>query len=123
MKPDQSEQSYKQAIYRYTCGFIAALALTYLIYFATTQMWFERVGLAAFILLVAGIQLILQLIVFLHLGQKNMRLTRLSVIYGFIMMVIIVVASLWIMANMNYNMHMSPEQMQELMLEQNKKGF
>lgn len=123
MEVETSEQKYKQSLYRYASGFMTALALTYLIYFATTEQWFERTGLAAFILTLAVVQLILQLVVFLHLGQKNMRLTRISVIYGFIMLTIIVVASLWVMANMNYNMHMSPEQMQEFMLEQNKKGF
>ena len=123
MKPEHPEQDYKQAMYRYACGFIAALALTYLIYFAATEQWFGRAGLAALILGLAAVQLVIQLVVFLHLGEKNMRLTRLTVIYGFIMMLIIVVASLWIMANMNYNMHMSPEQMNEFMLEQNKKGF
>ena len=39
------------------------------------------------------------------------------------MLLIIVVGSLWIMANMNYNMHMSPEQIKDYMIEQNKKGF
>ncbi len=118
-----NDQEYKQAMYRYASGFIAALALVYLVYFATTEQWFGRVGLAIFIMGLAVVQLVIQLVVFLHIGQKGARLTMWSMIYGFIMTLIIVGGSIWIMANMNYNMHMSPEQMHEYMVEQNKKGF
>ncbi len=123
MKQKAPSLTYQQEVRRYALGFAAALILVYLVYFATTGGWFERTGLAVFVLLLALMQLVLQLVVFLHLGQKKLRFTMWSVVYGFIMTLIIVGGSLWIMANMNYNMHMSPEQMHEFMLEQNKKGF
>ena len=123
MKADKQELAYKQAMYRYATGFIAALALVYVVYFATTEVWFDRTGLAIFIMVAALLQLIIQLVVFLHVGRDGGRLTMWSVIYGFIMTLIIVGGSLWVMANMNYNMHVSPEQMKEYMIEQNKKGF
>ena len=123
MKQTHFDEAYRQAIYRYASGFIAALALVYVVYFATTGQWFGRVGLAVLILSAAILQLIVQLVVFLHLGRDGGKLTMWSIIYGFVMTLIIVGGSLWIMANMNYNMHMSPEQMHEYMIEQNKKGF
>lgn len=124
MKTDNKQElTYRQSIYRYTSGFIAALSLVVLAYVATTGAWFDRTGLAVFIIALAVIQLIIQLVVFLHIGREGGKLTMWSVIYGFVMALIIIGGSIWIMANMNYNMHMSPEQMHEFMIEQNKKGF
>lgn len=124
MQHDQ-EQQYRKEFYRYAGGLMVAFGLTYAIYMAATEQWFERVALAGFLLTAASLQLIVQLVVFLHVGRKENgpRWTLLSIIYTVLMLAIIVGGSLWIMANMNYNMHMSPEQMQEFMLEQNKKGF
>ena len=123
MKQKHPEPTYRQAVQRYTLGFALALCLVYLVYFATTGEWFGRSGLALFILGLALVQLVVQLVVFLHVGREGGKLTPWSIVYGFVMTLIIVGGSLWIMANMNYNMHMSPEQMHEFMLEQNKKGF
>ena len=118
------DTEYKKAFYRYCWGFIAALVLVYLAYFGVTKQWLEGTWLAAFLLVIAGVQFFLQMVVFLHVRQEaKPKWTLWSIIYTFAMVLIIVVASLWIMANMNYNMHMSPEQMQEFMIEQNKKGF
>lgn len=124
MKKPLNSSSYRKDYYRYGGGLIIALTLTYLAYFATTEAWFSRVNLAIFLLCLAFVQLVVQLIFFLHLGAENKpRWTLWSVLYTFLMMLIIVLASIWIMHNMNYNMHVSPEQMTEFMLEQNKKGF
>lgn len=122
MKKNQ-ETMYKQELYQYSAGFLGALVLVYLVYFATIGGWFGREGLAVFIIVLALMQLVLQLFVFLHIGRKSERMTLWSVAYGFVMLLIVVGGSIWIMANMNYNMHMTPEQMHEFMLEQNKKGF
>lgn len=119
-----TEREYKRRYYRYVVGFVGALLLVYLAYFAATQQWLEGTGLAVLLLLVASVQLFLQMFVFLHVKEEDKpRFTMWSIVYTFVMVAIIVVASLWIMANMNYNMHMSPEQMEEFMIGQNKKGF
>jgi hypothetical protein len=39
------------------------------------------------------------------------------------MLVVIVAGSLWIMNNLNYNMMMTPEQMDAYMSKQREKGF
>lgn len=118
------QSSYRRDYYRYGAGFIAALIITYAAYFSVTTEAFARTQLAVILLILAAVQLIVQLVVFLHVGfKRNDRWTLGSIIYMFIMVLIIVVASLWVMQNMNYNMHMTPEQMTEFMLEQNKKGF
>ena len=118
------EQKFRRQYYRYASGFLGALTLTYLMYFTATNGWLDGLWLAAFLLFLALVQIVLQLFVFLHIGREDgPRWTLISISYMSFMVLIIVVASLWIMANMNYNMHMSPEQMEQFMLEQNKKGF
>lgn len=119
-----SESRYRRQFYRYCGGFIAALILVYIAYFSTVQQWLSGTWLAALLLLVASIQLCLQMVIFLHVyDESKPRWTLWSIIYTAAMLLIVVVASLWIMANMNYNMHMTPEQMTDFMQEQNSKGF
>ena len=123
-KPKAVVDSYKNQYHCYVIGLGLALSLTYLAYFAVTNQWLNGYGLAALLLGLAAAQFVVQLVVFLHVGKEQKpRWTMWSIIYTMLMMVIIVAASLWIMANMNYNMMMSPEQMQQYMIEQNKKGF
>lgn len=118
------EKRYRLGLYKYAIGFGVALLIVYVMYFAVMGQWLESTALAVLLLSLAAVQFGLQMIVFLHaLEESRPRWTLWSIIYSFAMMLIIVVASLWIMHNMNYNMHMSPEQMREFMLEQNKKGF
>lgn len=118
------EQKYRQEYYRYSAGFISALLITYLTYFTATGQWLGGIWLGGFLLLAALVQTILQLVVFLHFGKnKDSSWPLWSLIYMAFMVLIIVLASIWIMTNMNYNMHMAPEQMEEFMLEQNSKGF
>lgn len=120
----QSDQQYRTGVIRYALGFGVALLIVYAMYFAVVGRWFESTMLAAFLLVLAAVQFGLQMIVFLHaLDEDKPRWTLWSILYSFAMMLILVVASLWIMHNMNYNMHMSPEQMEQFMLEQNEKGF
>lgn len=119
-----SAEHYRRGVQRYVLGFGAALVVIYGAYFAVTQQWFNGYALAAWLLALAALQFVIQLVVFLHIGREQKpRWTLWSVSYTLLMMLIIVVASLWIMANMNYNMMMSPEQMEEFMIEQNSKGF
>lgn len=119
-----SERAYQKAFRRYLIGFASGLGLVYVAYFTATNGWLDGITLAGVLLAVAAIQFVIQLVVFLHiLEEAKPRWTMWSIVYSIAMLLIVVVASLWIMANMNYNMHMSPEQMQEFMLEQNKKGF
>ena len=119
-----SESEYTQIYRRYLLGFGGGLALVFTAYFAVTNAWLAGMALAGALLLIALVQFVVQMVVFLHvLDEKKPRWTLWSIGYTVVMLLIIVLASLWIMANMNYNMHMTPEQMQEFMLEQNKKGF
>lgn len=108
----------------YIIGFVLSLVLTLVAYFAVTEGWVSGTGLIALIMGLASIQFVVQLFFFLHLGNESKPRWQLAAfLFMFLVLVIIVGGSLWIMANLNYNMMMTPEQMDEYMLKQSNKGF
>lgn len=114
----------KHMIGRYVTGFLGALALTGLAFLIATgntaNGWLVALG----IMVLALAQTVVQVYYFLHLGEEEKpRWKTVSFLFSVLIMLIIVVGSLWIMFNLNYNMGMTPEQMDQYMLEQNKKGF
>lgn len=118
------DQSYQREYRRYAVGLIVALCLIYASYLITTQRVLEGTVFAGVLLLIAITQLIVQMVLFLHIfDESKPRWTLWSMSYSIIMTTIVVVGSLWVMYNLNYNMHISPEQMKQYMIDQNKKGF
>lgn len=121
---NENLKKYEYQANKYIFGFFVAVLLTGLMFYSVHFKMFTGNTLIFVLLLLAFVQIIVQLNIFLHVGGKNSSKTvTWSVVYTFLMSLVLVVASIWIMINMNYNMHMSPEQMNEFMLEQNKKGF
>jgi len=114
-----------QATYAtYAIGFVSSVALTLLAYaiVAYDLLWGNMAIIA--IVGLAAVQLLVQLVLFLHLGREpKPRWNLLAFLSMSIVLVIIVVGSLWIMQNLNYNMMMSPEEMDALMRKESTKGF
>lgn len=110
---------------RYAYAYATAAGLT-LIAFAIVQgNLLSGSVLAAALLLAAIAQLYIQSRYFLHLDQKS-NLSRWQLkTYAFtwLTLLIVVIGSMWIMFNLDYNMMMSPAEMTDYMLEQNAKGF
>jgi cytochrome o ubiquinol oxidase subunit IV len=113
--------SYKS----YIIGFLISIGLTLLAYFAVVSP--ASVGLApgavlVAILILAVVQLVVQLFFFLHLGSGEGAGWRTAIFASTIALVLIVViGSLWIMNHLNYNMMMSPTEMQQYI--QSQQGF
>lgn len=104
-------------------GFILSVMLTLAAYFAVTNAG-DGLSDRALICIVIGLaltQLLVQLLFFLHLGREEKPRLNL-IVFAFMLVVIGIVAggSLWIMHNLNYNM--MPEEMNQHMLDQYKKG-
>jgi cytochrome o ubiquinol oxidase subunit IV len=71
----------------------------------------------------AVIQLFIQLILFLHLGEeKKPRWNLFSFLFMSLVVIIVVVGSLWIMANLNYRM-MSPDTLEKQIDKASTSGF
>ncbi len=96
----------------YVTGFVSSVGLTLVAYYVVVDRAF---GVGALTYTVAGLavlQLIVQLIFFLHIGQeKGTHWKLVTFIFAVLVILIVVVGSLWIMHNLDYNMmNMSPDQ-------------
>ena len=85
----------------------------------------EQLRYAYAYVVAAALQLYIQSRYFLHLDDdhERPRWRLASYIFTWFTLLIVVIGSLWIMMNLNYNMMMSPKEMNEYMLKQNTKGF
>lgn len=97
---------------QYITGFILSLVLSFASFVAVQNHLVPQSLIIPVIMVLAFIQLIVQLHYFLHLSQETKprwNLTFFIMTAGVILLVM--VASLWIMQNLNYRM--TPEQMQQ----------
>lgn len=94
----------------YALGFVLSLFLTVTAYFVVRQNLLSG-GMAVVVLMsLALIQLWVQLIMFLHLGEESgPRWKLLSWLSTFGVLVIVIVGSLVIMRNLNYHMPSAEE--------------
>lgn len=93
----------------YVTGFLLSLLLTFVAYWLVVEQDISGGSLVAAILVLAVLQLLVQLVFFLHLGRESRpRWNLLAFLFAGLVVLIIVVGSIWIMNNLNYNM-MSPQ--------------
>lgn len=117
-------ETYSGAITRYAIGGMLAASLTIVMYLMVAQSWLSGMSLALGVVLLAIIQLIVQLYAFLHFGaDRRPRWKTWSFAFTMFALVIVVVGSLWIMKNLNYRMMVGPDSMNDYMIQQNKEGF
>ncbi len=119
------ENEYRRQQLNYAYAFVMALALTFAAYFFVVSRAMSASLVAFTILVCAGLQLYIQSRYFLHLDdtRETPRWRLASYLFTWLTLLIIVIGSLWIMMNLNYNMKMSPEDMSKYMQAQNRKGF
>lgn len=93
----------------YLLGFVLSLLLTGTAYIVVTRHLFDGAGLVLVVIVLALVQALTQLLLFLHLGQETKPRWKLGVfLFMLLVLIILVGGSLWIMQNLNYNMVMSP---------------
>ncbi len=109
---------------KYVIGFVLSLVLTLCAYWVTTS-GVDRTVLYWTLAVLALVQMIVQLVFFLHLGEEARPRYKLATfLLMSLMLAILVVGSIWIMENMNYNMaDMTPQEKNDYMLMQHDKGF
>jgi len=104
----------------YIIGFALSVVLTLVAYFAIVNDWLSGNAALLFVAALAVVQLLVQLLFFLHLGQeRGPRWNLMTFIYAGMVVVIVVIGSLWIMYNLNYNMvhEMTPEELERAIIE------
>jgi cytochrome o ubiquinol oxidase operon protein cyoD len=95
----------KKTLHSYITGFILSIILTLVPYILVMDHLLTPVILVGVILVFAFIQLAVQLLFFLHMRQESKpRLNLIIFILFFGTILVVVVASVWIMQHLNYNM-------------------
>ena len=118
------QKNYLKKQRTYTVGYIVAALLTLFVYLVVMNKLWDATTLAFVALAAAALQLIVQSRFFLHLKKGERSPWKMSsYVFTWIMLLIVVVGSLWVMMNLNYNMGMSPSQMLEHIEKENTKGF
>ncbi|MEK7599850.1 MAG: cytochrome o ubiquinol oxidase subunit IV [Patescibacteria group bacterium] len=88
----------------YVIGFVLSIVLTLVAYLiVVNDVWSRSVILTAIILL-AILQLFVQLIYFLHVGRESKpRWNLIALSFAALVVGIVVIGSIWIMNNLNYS--------------------
>ena len=104
----------------YIIGYAFSIALTLASFVIVIGGYLHGTQEVVAILALALVQLMVQLFFFLHLGREKSPRWNLTVFaFALLIVLILVVGSLWIMNNLNYNMmQMSPEEMDSYMIDQ-----
>lgn len=86
----------------YLIGFIASLTLTLLSFGLVLMRYFSSQGTIYFIVFLAMVQAVIQLLFFLHVGQEAKPKWE-TLIFFFMMLILIIIAggSLWVMNDLN----------------------
>ncbi|CAJ0993130.1 cytochrome o ubiquinol oxidase subunit IV [Pantoea sp. Nvir] len=90
----------------YIIGFIISVILTIIPFFMVMKKGSISYGITLSVVLVCAIvQILVHLIYFLHLDSKSEDgWNMVAIVFSAIIILIVVVGSLWIMWNLNYNM-------------------
>jgi cytochrome o ubiquinol oxidase operon protein cyoD len=107
----------------YITGFALSLLFTAIPYLIVVKDWLEGNMLVAALFGFAILQLLVQLLFFLHLGSETKpRWKLVAFLFAIVVVLIVVIGSIWIMYNLDYNM-MPKADVDQQMLEQKDKGF
>jgi cytochrome o ubiquinol oxidase operon protein cyoD len=92
-------------------GYVLSVLLTVCAYFIVTRHMFTTGVAFGIIAMLAVLQFMVQILCFLHLGAETKPRWKQLVFWGMVGVVIVVVGgSIWIMANLNYNMTQAQQQ-------------
>ena len=113
---------HKGLLKSYIIGFIFSIILTMLAYLLVyVHISMSHTGIThefiiPILLVLAVVQLFVQLIFFLHMGREKKPRMNLSVFIAFISLILLIaISSLWIMDHLNYNM--MPQEMEKKILD------
>ena len=99
----------------YIMGFILSLILTLVAYFIVSEKLIEGWALVAIVGALAFVQVVAQLVFFLHLGQEPAPPWNLFVFLFMVLIVLIILGgSIWIMHHLDYQMAKMPATHEEL---------
>lgn len=100
---------------KYTTGFILSVILTLVPFWIVMQDLAEGWTLVLLLMMFAVAQLFIQLVYFLHLGdEQKPKWQQTSFVFAMFFVVVLVIGSIWIMYELDYNAHPMNQNPQEL---------
>jgi len=118
-----TSMTHTGSITSYIIGFVLSVALTLGAYYLVVNHVLDGTKLLATIVGLAIAQLIVQLIFFLHMNKEAKPRWNLMVFSFMVLVVfIVVIGSIWVMYNLDYNM-MPKEELEQHMIHESEKGF
>jgi cytochrome o ubiquinol oxidase operon protein cyoD len=119
VKPRLDSRNSQTRYISYVVGFILSILITLAAYILVVKHLWPMQTLIYIVLGIAVVQLVVQLVFFLHIGRGS-KWKFITFVFAILVVLIVVVGTIWIMNNLNYNMmQMSPDQM-ELYMHQNE---
>lgn len=89
----------------YTIGFIISIVLTIIAFGLVAYPILDKETTIICVVFAGILQLVVQLVFFLHLGaEEKPRLNLMSFVFTLFIVAILVIGTLWIMYNLDYNM-------------------
>lgn len=102
---DNEYGASKGTLIGYTVGFALSIFLTIFAYLLVTQHLFSTPFVASVVMMLGVVQLIVQLVFFLHLSPKSRgRWNLLAFMFTVIIVTILVIGTLWVMRNLTDRM-------------------
>lgn len=102
---DEQYEASRKALTSYVTGFVLSLILTLIPYFIVVNHLLGNQSLVWVAVSFGVAQLLVQVVFFLHLHKKSRPHWNMIVfIFTILIVMILVVGSLWVMYNLNYNM-------------------
>lgn len=106
----QKSGKHQASVRAYIVGFILSILLTVGAYLLVSQhvngdhSFLSHTVIVGIVLVLAVVQLIVQLLFFLHLGQEDKPRWNLRVLlFAVLVVVILIIGSIWIMKNLDYS--------------------
>lgn len=89
----------------YVVGFVISLLLTLIAFYITSHHSLDAKTLTVMLMVLALVQLIIQVVFFLRLNAtEEGRWSLMPFLFTILIVLVLVIGSLWIMINLNYNM-------------------
>ena len=93
-----------ESIWSYSMGFVLSICLTTIAYLLIRQNGHNKTTLVWYIVGLAMVQLVVQLVFFINLGtDRKSRWNKMAMLFMFLVISILVFGSMWIMNSLNYN--------------------
>jgi len=88
----------------YAIGFLLAVILTALPFWAAMTGAASGGGLVTMVMGAAAVQIVVHLVCFLHLDGRSDRWTMMALVFTLFVLAILIGGSLWVMYHLNHNM-------------------